>query len=249
MAPAYSPEQILTYPRRRVIRGILRRLIQVTFAALANLEIEGRENLPEGGPLILVANHFSFVDPVAMIRATPWPLEFLAGFRMPNAPAAVTWVPKLWGVFSVHRGAVSRSALRSAEAVLSQGGVLGIFPEAGNWVAVLRPARPGTAYLAAKSGARLVPMALTGLTDLFPALRRGRRATVRIRIGRPFGPFSVDGRGRARREQLDQLGHQIMHQIARLLPDNLRGHYAENPALRAAARGTEIYPWADEPDI
>ena len=64
------------------------------------------------------------------------------------------------------------------EAVLAQRGVVGIFPEAGSWAAVLRPARPGTAFLAARTGARLMPMGLDGLIDVFPYLSRGRRACV-----------------------------------------------------------------------
>lgn len=239
----------LTYPRRLLLRSILRALIRVGLGALTRLEISGRENLPQGGPLILVGNHFSFIDPLAMIRVTPWPIEFLAGARMPNAPAIVTWIPKVWGVFPVYRGSVSRRALRAAEKVLSQNGVMGIFPEAGNWATVLRPARPGAAYLAVRTGAPLLPIGIDGLTDVFPCLRRGRRAKVTIRIGHLFGPFQVSGSGQARREQLEAIGHRMMERIAALIPEERRGHYADDPAIRAAARGTEIYPWADEPDI
>jgi 1-acyl-sn-glycerol-3-phosphate acyltransferase len=233
----------------RFSRGVLRNVIHLAFNAIANIHVEGQSNLPERGPLLLVANHFSFLDPVAMIHITHWPLEFLAGANTPNAPAAVSWLRKTWGVFPVYRGSVSRSALRSAESVLEQGGVVGIFPEAGNWATVLRPARPGTAYLAARTGVPIVPMGFTGLLDVFTELRSGRRAEVNLRIGPSFGPFNVSGRGRDRRKQLDEIGHRIMEHIAELLPDRDRGHYANDPAIRAAAQGTEIYPWDDEPDI
>lgn len=239
----------ITYPRLRFSRHILRSLIHLAFNTIADIKVEGEENLPKQGPLLIVANHFSFLDPVAMIHITHWPLEFLAGANTPNAPATVSWLRKVWGVFPVYRGSVSRSALRSAEAVLEQGGVVGIFPEAGNWATVLRPARPGTAYLAARTGVPIVPMGFTSLVDVFPELRSGRRATVHLRIGPPFGPFNVTGRGRERRGQLDQIGHCVMEHIAELLPDRDRGHYADDPAIRAAAQGTEIYPWGDEPDI
>ena len=205
--------------------------------------------LPKSGPLLIVANHFSFLDPVAMIYATPYPLEFLAGAATPNAPIAVSWLRKVWGVFPVHRGAISRSALRSAEAILSQNGVVGVFPEAGNWATVLRPARPGSAYLAARSGAKLLPMGFTGLVDFFGQVAKGRRPKVNLRIGEPFGPFEVTGRGQARRKQLDQISRTIMEHIAELLPDHLRGHFADDPAVRAAAAGTEIYPWDETPEI
>ena len=140
-------EPKIHYPRRRVIRGILRALAHVAFALLADLEIVGRENLPKRGPLLIVGNHFSYIDPVAIIRAKPWPIEFLGGFRNPGAPTTVTMFPKLWGIFPVFRGTASRAALRAGEAVLALDGVLVVMPEAGNWATVLRPARPGAGHL------------------------------------------------------------------------------------------------------
>jgi len=231
------------------VRGVLRTAIKGGFALLSELEVVGRDNLPEGGPLIIVGNHFSFIDPVAFIGITPWPVEYLSGVQLPNAPPIVRWIPKLYGVLPVHRGSVSRSALRSAESVLCQDGVVGIFPEGGNWATVLRPARPGAAYLAARTQARILPIGIDGVRDIFPRLRQGKRARVTIRIGKPFGPFKITGRGRERREQLDEVGHTMMRKIAELIPPELRGHYSNDPAIRAAAKGTEIYPWNEEPEI
>jgi 1-acyl-sn-glycerol-3-phosphate acyltransferase len=234
------------YPRRRKLRGALRELARLAFLVLADLQIIGQENLPQAGPLLVVANHFSYVDPAAMVRVLPWPIEFVGGFEMPFAPAAVRWIPKLWGYYSVHRGSVSRDALRAAEAVLNQNGILGIFPEAGSWATVLRPARPGAAFLAVRTGARILPMGFDGFTELLPCLRRGHRTHATIRIGRPFGPFrSVK---RARRDRLEAIGHEIMGRISSLIPPERRGYYSTDPAIRAAAHGTEVYPWASTPE-
>ena len=237
----------LPYPRRRLIRSLLQRGSRLAFALLSNLEVIGRENVPQEGPLIVVANHFSYLDPALMVGVVPWPLEFLGGFQMIHAPKTVTWIPKLWGFFPVFRGSGARGALRAAESVLKRNGILGIYPEAGNWATVLRPARPGTAFLAARTGARLLPMGFSGLPNLFPHLLRGRRAKVTARIGKPFGPFRVTGRGRERRRQLDEIGHEIMRHIAELIPPEKRGHYSDDPAIRAAAQGTEVYPWDEHP--
>ncbi len=236
------------YPRRRLMRALLHQVSRVVFAVLTDIHIIGQENLPQEGPLLVVANHFSFIDPAAMIRAVPWPMEFVGGFQMPNAPPVVTWIPKLWGYYPVFRGTGSRYALRAAETVLAQDGILGIFPEAGNWATVLRPPRPGAAFLAVRTGACLLPMGFDGLTDVFPRLRQGQRAHVTLRIGKPFGPFHATGRGRERRRQLDEIGHKIMHKIADLVPPERRGHYSDDPAIREAAQGTEIYPWDDAPE-
>ena len=230
------------YPRRQISRKFLHYLSIFAFNLLSDLQIEGEENLPAEGPLLLVGNHFSFIDPVAVVRIAPWPMEFVGGADFPHAPKIVKWIPKLWGFFPLRRGTASRDALRSAESVLKQNGVLGIFPEGGNWAEVLRPARPGTAYLASRTGARILPLAIYGLNDIFP-LRLGKRPTVHVKIGKPFGPYTAKGRGRERRQQLDGIGEKIMQHIADLLPDKFRGYLAEDPETRAAAKGTEIYPW------
>lgn len=234
---------VVSYPRRLVMRKTLRLLISIAFPVLANFEVEGQENLPEGGPLLVVGNHFSFVDPVAMIHATRWPLEFLGGIERPNAPWITQFIPYLWGYVEVPRRTGGLQGLRKAESVLQHHGVLGIFPEAGSWATVLRPARPGTAYLATRTNAPILPLGLIGMESLFPTLRKGKRPTVSVRIGQVFGPFATTGRGKERREQLDEIGHTIMKKIAALIPPEKRGYYSDDPAIREAAQGTEIYPW------
>jgi 1-acyl-sn-glycerol-3-phosphate acyltransferase len=224
-----------------VARAIFRFLARVALGLLTRLEIVGQENLPETGPLIVVANHFHFADVVAMVRATHWPLEFLGGTHLLDAPPWLMWVPNSWGYYAVHRGGVSRDAMRAATAVLEQDGVLAIYPEGGSWADVLRPARPGVAFLAAETGVPILPIGLDGLTDIFPSLRRGRRAKVTIRIGKPFGPFEVGGRGRERRAALDALGDEIMNKIAELIPPERHGVYSSDPALRA--RGLREFRW------
>ena len=136
-------------------------------------------------------------------------------------------VPHPVGVITVARGSVaSRLALRAAEAVLQQDGVLGIYPEAGAWSRILRPPRPGTAFIAVRSGARLLPVGVDGVPNIFRALLKGKRARVTVRIGQPFGPYQVSGSGRERRQQLEDVGHDIMRHIAALLPAESRGYYA-----------------------
>ncbi|MEW6187746.1 MAG: lysophospholipid acyltransferase family protein [Thermodesulfobacteriota bacterium] len=236
----------IPYPRRRVIRFLLHHLSRPVFALLSNLKITGLENLPPQGPLLIVANHFSFIDPPALVRLTPWPLEFIGGAQPPHAPKISLIVPWLWDYLRVYRGTGSTEALKGAASVLKQGGVVATFPEGGNWAEVLRPARPGTAFLAVQTQVPLLPVALSGFTQVFPTLKTGHRAKVMITIGKPFGPFSVSGKGRERRVQLEAIGHRIMEAISELLPPEFRGHYSDDPLIREAAKGTEIYPWANK---
>ena len=235
----------IKYPRRLAIRAVMRAGTALGLHALANVRVVGRENLPERGPLLVVGNHFSFLDPVALIHVTRYPLEFIGGRGAPNAPNWVSWVRNVWGILPVQRGGSSRDTILRAQRFLDQNGVLGIFPEGGSWATVLRPPRPGAALLAARTGVPILPVGFDGLIDVFPMLRKGKRATVTITIGKPFGPFRLDMRDRSTRQQMDEMGHEMMRQIAALIPPERRGFYSDDPAIRAAAKGTEVYPWDD----
>jgi len=234
--------QDIKYPRRVIMRRFLKFLSKAAFGLLCDFQIVGKENLPDTGPLLVIGNHFSFIDPVALIRTLPYPIEFVGGAVFPHAPRLVKFLPQLWGYYPVFRGTGSRFALRAAEEILNQNGVLGIMPEGGSWAEVLRPARPGAAYLASQTGAKVLPLGIYGLNSIFP-IRPGKRPKAVVKIGKPVGPFSTSGRGRDRREQLDQIGLELMKAIAAQLPDTYRGFLADDPATREAARGTEEYPW------
>lgn len=239
-------EQKINYPRRRVIRTILRSMINGIFGLTADFNIEGKENLQSSGPLLVVGNHFHFLDPVVLIHSTTWPLEFVGGAQTPNAPNTVGWISKLWGVIPTYRGTGSRFTLKASQAVLAQKGVLAIFPEGGSWAKVLRPARPGTAFLATQMDAKILPVGIDGVLDYVPRVKAGKRARITMRFGKPFGPFYKNHGSRPSREEMDEIGDTIMRNIAELIPPERRGFYSDDPAIRAAAKGTEIYPWENQ---
>ena len=230
------------YPRNIFQRTILKGLISLALHTFSDFEVIGAENIPDKGPLIITGNHFSFSDSIAMLHICPPSIEMFSGAN----PAFTPWwgklLPRLWGVLYVYRGTGSRQAIRDAEYVLNQNGFFGIFPEGGAWAEMIRPARPGAAYLAARTGARILPVGFTGFNDVLP-LRFKNQSKVTIRVGKPYGPVSVTGRGQERRQQLDELGDRIMKEIAELLPDHLRGKFSRDPVVRERAKEVEAYPW------
>ncbi|HNR02701.1 MAG TPA: lysophospholipid acyltransferase family protein [Anaerolineaceae bacterium] len=220
----------------------------MAFGLLADVKINGRENLPKQGPLIVVGNHFNFLDPLMFIHLLPYPVEFVGGAKMPNAPAATHFLQRLFGVIPTARGTVSRDTLYGAESILEQKGVLAIFPEGGSWATVLRPARPGAAFLAVRNAAPILPIGIDGTVGFFKNLRKGR-VPVTLNIGKPFGPLNAQPGMRPSRDELDEVGHTIMRSIAPLIPPERRGFYSDDPSIREAARGTEIYPFASTAEI
>lgn len=238
----------IPYPRRQFIRRALKSGIAMAFGLLADVKINGRENLPKQGPLIVVGNHFNFLDPLMFIHLLPYPVEFVGGAKMPNAPAATHFLQRLFGVIPTARGTVSRDTLYGAESILEQKGVLAIFPEGGSWATVLRPARPGAAFLAVRNAAPILPIGIDGTVGFFKNLRKGR-VPVTLNIGKPFGPLNAQPGRRPSRDELDEVGHTIMRSIAPLIPPERRGFYSDDPSIREAARGTEIYPFASTAEI
>jgi len=237
-----SDRQALAYPRRRFLRFILRKLAGLAFFVLAKIEIRGAENIPKSGPVILAANHFHFSDPVALLYACRRQVEFVGGFRFPNAPTIVKFLPALWGYFPVHRGAYSRSSLDYSTATLAKGGVVGIFPEGGAWAKVLRYPRSGVGFIAAESQAVIVPVGLSGFTLLFNQWR----PKLVINIGKPIGPFSVESTAAKRKADLHEIGVETMKAIAELLPLEERGVYATDEAIRSAAEEVAAYPFEQQ---
>lgn len=238
---ARSDRVDLPYPRRILMRMTLKALAGVAINAVGSVRIEGRENLPKTGPYILAGNHFHFADPVAFIHLCNRQIEFVGGFRFPNAPWLVRFIPSLWGYLPAFRGGYSRSTLDYAAQVLGKGGVVGIFPEGGSWAQVLRPARPGTAWLATRTGVPVVPVGLEG----FPGLFKSVRPKLSIRIGEPVGPFAMEGESGNGRDHVDEVGTVIMNAIARLLPEEQRGVFSSEAVVREAAREAAIYPFAE----
>lgn len=234
----------LKYPRRRVLRAILRFLTASLVRVLGRYRVKGLDNIPKHGPVILAANHFHFVDPPLLLASSPRQIEFVAGAQRPNAPNWAQIFPNLWGYIPAFRGSYSRSTLTGAQDVLAQGGVLGIFPEGGSWAKFLRPARPGTAYIAALSGAQVVPVSIVGGPEL---LGKGR-GDVTVEFHPPMPAPICHQKGPERRAILDAWGDELMAVIASSLPDARRGKFSTDPLLRAEAEAQSAFPF-DEAEM
>jgi 1-acyl-sn-glycerol-3-phosphate acyltransferase len=232
----------IKYPRRLTFRSFLKLLVSAALHLFTDLEVIGREHLPKQGPLIFTGNHFSFADTIAMLHIAPPSIEMFSGANPAFTPGWAKLLPRLWGVLFVYRGTGSRQAIRDAEYVLNQNGYFGIFPEGGAWAEMIRPARPGAAYLAARTGAPILPLGFSGFNDVFP-LRLRNKSKVTIRIGKPYQLPKVSGRGQERRQQLDEMGDKIMEKIAEQLPDHLRGKFSSDPEVRQKAEEVSDYPW------
>ncbi len=123
----------------------------------------GVENFPTAStPLILCSNHISNWDPVLLITAKPHRhIYFMAKSEL-FCNRLFSWLlGKQFGAFPVRRGTGDTAALDTAEALVAEGKILGIFPEGtrSKTGKLLRP-KSGVAFIAAKTGATILPTAI-----------------------------------------------------------------------------------------
>ena len=221
------------WPRRRLIRRLLKTGIDFFAGILTHWEISGLENLPEQGPLLVVGNHFHFLDTLAPIHSTRWPLEFIGDLVMPNAPLVLRIFPNAWQTLKIQQGTPNFEALQASQAVLAQNGVLVIYPEGHALNQPLRPALPGAAYMALRTGAPIVPMGTISDNDwqlIKTITDKKRRLNVFTRIGEVFGPIETSNSERPTREEIKAAGNLIMTKIAALLPEEFRGEFDQKAA-------------------
>jgi 1-acyl-sn-glycerol-3-phosphate acyltransferase len=211
------------YLRRRLMRFLLR---TIGFSLLAKLDrVEGLENIPTEGPAILMINHIAFIDPVIIVYVSPRDVVPLAKVEVYNYPF-VGIFPRIWGVIPVNRDEIDRKAIQQVMQVLHAGEMVLVAPE-GTRGPALRRGKEGIAYLASRSGAPVIPVAIDG-TQGFPALRgtrswRGSGGVVRF--GKPF-QFHTRFQ-HAKHDQLRQMTDEAMYILASMLPENRRGVYSD----------------------
>ncbi|HVS29121.1 MAG TPA: lysophospholipid acyltransferase family protein [Solirubrobacteraceae bacterium] len=167
-----------------ILYWIVRGLLQPFFHIYFRLSRIGREHVQQEGPLILAANHRSFLDPFVIATLLRRPIYFVAKEEL-FRNRLQGWLLNALGAFPVQRGRSDEEMIKTAKAILERGDVVLIFPEGTR----VRPgplgnAKRGVGRLALESGAPVVPIAVIGTE----AVRRGWRIRphkVRIRCGRP----------------------------------------------------------------
>src|SRR4030042_170432 len=206
--------------------------IKILLIALTRWRVEGKENVPRHGSVIVVANHLSNVDPPLLSISVPRRISFMAKQELFRSSFS-KFIVRAYGAFPVRRGKLDREAFRQALEILGKGQVVGMFPEGKrSFDRQLLPIQPGTSFIAARSGAPVLPVGISGSEQVKGISVIIQRPSITVKIGRPFTlPYNKD---KPLRAQLPQLSEMILEHIAELLPPSYRNTLTtdRNPRTR-----------------
>lgn len=162
--------------------AILKFIGLIIFRIFLRLEIEGQENIPKKGPLLLACNHISLLDPPVVAAACNRQLHWMAKEELfvPVLGTIYRWL----GAFPVKRGTADRAALKHGIEIMQNNEVLAIFPEGTrSKTGALGKAAPGALMMAGKVRATILPTCVIG-TDV---KRQGKLwPKVKVKFGKPI---------------------------------------------------------------
>lgn len=205
----------LTYPRKTIIRSVLRVIGHLVISLLFRVKITGKDNFPSDGPLIVVGNHTAVMEAVLLIIFAPWQVEMLGAADIPHEGIS-QFFSNLYGFIPVNRGHIDRNALRCALSVLKQNGIIGIFPEGGIWEPGLMRAQTGVSWLSYHGRTPVLPI---GFTGTFGSLDKGiklKRPKLTMQIGEIIP--SLENELRLPRKVLfEQYAEEVMSNVRKLI--------------------------------
>ena len=223
-------EPLVTLTHTTLVMRAMAAGFRFVFRAVARVRAVGFEGLPRSGPLIVVANHTTLADPPLVAAwlqpALGRPVQFLAKEQL--FTPFMRPILRMYGAILVRAGGSDVDAYRAAVKVLRGGGVVCVFPEGTRSLdGVMREPRAGVALIAARSGAPILPVGVSGGHRFLPTGRSlpvlGARLT--LRVGRPFS-IELDPE-RDRRAASEAATDEIMRRIASLVDADQRGRFGE----------------------
>lgn len=164
-------------------------IIKVIIHILWGIQVEGAENIPQQTGAVVAGNHTTWFDPVAIAVAIKRPVHFMGKAELFKVPI-LSWLFSRVHVFPVRRGLADRQAIRTAQDRVTQGHLVGMFPEGtrNKEGDALLPLQGGAALIAIKTGVPVIPVVV-------PRIELGRlRKPIRVKIGAPIdlgGPKKV----------------------------------------------------------
>ena len=187
---------------KSIERGIVKGAIWIYCKIVYRFELVGKENIPKEGPVIICGNHRSFLDPPLIEVTTGRYTRFLAKEEL-TKNKFLAFLGYIFDAILVKRDSKEVKALKESLQTLKNGDCLALFPEGTrNGLAKGEKVKDGAAFFAVRTGARVIPVGISGGEKLFHKMT--------IRYGKP-----MDFKGRSK-DELDEITEEIMNEIIKL---------------------------------
>ena len=194
---------------RSLVRGIARGYWRV--------EVEGAEHVPAEGAVIVAPVHRSFMDFLVAAQTTRRKLFYMAKDDLWRSPRFGRFLESI-GAFPVNREGTDRLAMARSQSVLERGEALVLFPEGTRRAGpVIEDLHEGAAFLAARTGAPIVPVGIGGTAEAMPkGSKFVRPVKVHVVVGPPLEPPPRSSMGRVPRHQVHELTERLRAELQRL---------------------------------
>ncbi len=192
------------------IYRLLRLLVHGLNRLLFRTTVDGAGRVPAEGPVIIAPVHRSFIDFFVASEVTDRKLHYMAKDSLWKHGLLAKVLPSV-GAFPVNRESADREALRRAQQVLDAGEVLILFPEGERRSGpVVEDLNEGVAFLAARTGATVIPVGIAGSSSVMPKGKRVPRPQhIHLVVGEPIAAPEGTGSGRVSRSRIHQLTEEL----------------------------------------
>lgn len=207
-----------TPERPRFLYRTAQAIARLGWSLAGGIRVTGRENVPDAGGVLLIANHQSVLDPIFIQAVLQRPIFAMAKSTQFTVPV-IGWLMRRVCAFPVRRYRVDPQAVRIALRRLAEGRGVAVYIEGErSWNGRLQEPRIGTARLALRAGVPIIPVAIRGTYEIWPRWdRRPRRGTAHIH----FRPAIRLPRlsGNQNRSAAPDAARQLMDELRRALDD------------------------------
>jgi 1-acyl-sn-glycerol-3-phosphate acyltransferase len=195
------------------VRYLLEFVGTMLLKLLSRTAVYGADRIPTSGPFIVAGNHRAVMEVFLMLAVTRPHVDIIGSGDFPLDPK-FRFLALWYGYIPYRRGSVDGRALRRAVTVLRNGGVVGIFPEGGIWTEGPKETQRGVAWLAAQSGAPVVPIGFAGIDAGVERVLKLEFPRFEVHVGNPRR-FTGD---EVTRSRLDDFSGSVMEEIEALIP-------------------------------
>lgn len=224
---------------------VVKSLLIPIFRLLWRIDVEGIDHIPQRGPVILAPNHVAFCDSLFMPLVVRRRVTFVAKAEYFDS-WKTAWFFRAVGQIPMRRegGSASDRALATAKEVLTDGGILGIYPEGTRSPdGRLYRGHTGVARLALGCGVTVIPVGLVGTTDVQPRRARLMRPfrSVTIRFGPPLDLARFEGASATDPLALRAVTDELMFEIRGLTGQVYVDRYAKRHGVVGGSDVAEVH--------